>query len=104
MCGGEWLAIDEITPKISDVYVSASIAPRSSLEPVDGDLSPFVSQSDAEAVLAFLEETEEWLYAPEEEDKSAPEKVRTYGVWRVLVVVRVVVVVGARCSGRSWRG
>ncbi|CAM9291559.1 unnamed protein product [Scytosiphon promiscuus] len=35
---------------------------RSSLEPGDGYLSPFVSPSEASGILAFLEETEEWLY------------------------------------------
>eukprot|EP00903_Cladosiphon_okamuranus_P006417 g6281.t1 len=49
-------------------------ATRSSLEPVDGDLSAFISPSDAAAVLAFLEETEEWLYAPEQEGDNAPDK------------------------------
>ncbi|CAM9786969.1 unnamed protein product [Ectocarpus sp. 4 AP-2014] len=39
---------------------------RSSLEPTDGELSPYVSPSDAAAVLGLLDETEAWLYAPEE--------------------------------------
>ncbi|CAN0212340.1 unnamed protein product [Ectocarpus sp. 12 AP-2014] len=39
---------------------------RSSLEPTDGELSPYVNPSDAAAVLGLLDETEAWLYAPEE--------------------------------------
>eukprot|EP00752_Nemacystus_decipiens_P014332 g12751.t1 len=49
-------------------------ATRSSLEPFDGDLSAFISPGDAAAVLAFLEETEKWLYAPEEEENNTPDK------------------------------
>ncbi|CAM9228832.1 unnamed protein product, partial [Ectocarpus sp. 8 AP-2014] len=46
---------------------------RSSLEPTDGELSPYVSPSDAAAVLALLDDTEAWLYTPEE-GGSAREK------------------------------
>ncbi|CAN0362568.1 unnamed protein product, partial [Ectocarpus fasciculatus] len=46
---------------------------RSSLEPTDGELSPYVSPSDAAAVLGLLDETEAWLYEPEE-GGSAREK------------------------------
>lgn len=68
--GRHWLHFD-----IGD-WTLSFITNRSSLEPVDGDLSAFISPSDAANVLAFLEETEEWLYAPEEEDNNAPDKVR----------------------------
>eukprot|EP00904_Undaria_pinnatifida_P007636 jgi/Undpi1/4001/HiC_scaffold_16.g07369.m1 len=37
---------------------------RSSLEPVDGELSGFIKAKEAATVLAALDETEEWLYSP----------------------------------------
>lgn len=45
---------------------------RSSLEPVDGELSGFIKAKEAATVLAALDETEEWLYSP----GGVPDKVR----------------------------